>query len=108
MTDILQIQQFLHDVKHADMIDFVPTEKNRHTRLSIGLTAYDREDMIRNLRVDEYHSGPLIDKDLKRSGAVWIFKHLYEDHMLYIKLKEKIIVEGNTVIRCLSCHIDHM
>lgn len=36
------------------------------------------------------------------------FKHNYHDHMLYIKLKDKIVVEGNTVIKCLNCHIDHM
>lgn len=38
---------------------------------------------------------------------VWVFKHIYEGHILYIKLKEKIIVEGITIIRCLSCHIDY-
>lgn len=103
-----QIKRFLHDVKNADIIDFVPTEKNRHTRLQIGLTAYDQENLVRNLNVSEYHSGPSKDKDHTRTGMVWIFKHDYKGHMLYIKLKEKIIVEGTTVIGCLSSHIDNM
>lgn len=108
MADVLQIQRFLHDVKHADIIDFVPTEKNRLTRLSIGLTAHDQDDIVRNLKVSEYYSGPSKDKDPTRSGSVWVFKHQFEEHKLYVKLKEKIIVEGNTVIKCLSCHIDQM
>lgn len=108
MADEFEIKQFLHDVKNADIIDFVPTEKNRRTRLQIGLTAYDQENLVRNLSVNEYHSGPSKDKDPARTGMVWIFKHDYKGHVLYIKLKEKIILEGTTVIRCLSCHIDHM
>lgn len=108
MADVLQIQRFLRDVRHADIIDFVPTDKNRLTRLSIGLTAHDQDDIVRNLRIVDYHSGPSMDKDPTRNGLVWVFKHQFEEHMLYIKLKEKIIVEGNTVIKCLSCHIDQM
>ena len=108
MADEFEIKRFLYDVKNADIIDFVPTEKNRRTRLQVGLTVYDQEDLVRNLNVDEYHSGPLKDKDPTKIGMVWVFKHNYQGHMLYIKLKEKIIVEGTTVIRCLSCHIDQM
>lgn len=108
MADTSEIQRFLHDVKNADFIDFVPTDKNRRTRLLIGLTIYDQDDMVRNLRVNEYHSGPSNDKDPTRLGKVWVFKHVHEKHLLYIKLKEKLIVEGNSIIRCLSCHIDHM
>lgn len=107
MADVSQIQSFLRDVRNADFIDFVPTEKNRRTRLSIGLTAFDQEDIVRNLSVHEYHNGPSKDKDPTKVGMVWVFKHIYEGHILYIKLKEKIIVEGITIIRCLSCHIDY-
>lgn len=108
MADEIEIKRFLQDVKSANIIDFVPTEKNRRTRLLIGLTTYDQEDLVRNLNVNEYHSGPLKDKDPAKIGMLWVFKHNYQGHMLYIKLKEKIIVEGTTVIRCLSCHIDHI
>ena len=93
MADEFEIKRFLHDVKNADIIDFVPTEKNRRTRLQIGLTAYDQENLVRNLSVNEYHSGPSKDKDPARTGMIWIFKHYYKGHVLYIKLKEKIIVE---------------
>ncbi|PKL00632.1 MAG: hypothetical protein CVV56_04905 [Tenericutes bacterium HGW-Tenericutes-1] len=108
MADETQIKQFLQDVKNADIIDFVPTDKNRRTRLSIGLSTYDQEELVRSLKVEEYYSGPSNDKDTSRTGMIWVFKHNYQGHMLYIKLKEKIFVEGTTVIRCLSCHIDYM
>ena len=108
MADESQINSFLQDVKNADYIDFVPTEKNRQTRLSIGMTAPEQEEIVRKLKIKEYYSGPFKDKDLARTGMVWIFKHYCKKNLLYIKLKEKIIVEGITVIKCLSCHIDHM
>jgi hypothetical protein len=108
MAEQSEISKFLHIVKNVDLIDFVPTEKNRHTRLLLGLTVDELEEMIRNLKSDEYHSGPFKDKDPTKIGKVWIFKHLFSGHLLYIKLKERIIVEGNSIVKCLSCHIDYM
>jgi len=106
MADSSEISQFLHEVRRADYIDFVPTEKNRHTRLLIGLTAYDQENIVRNLTVAEYYSGPSNDLDATRTGKVWVFKHNFEGHTLYIKRKEKQIIQNESVIKCLSCHID--
>ena len=74
----------------------------------MGLTFHDMEDIIRNLKVTEYHSGPLSDYDLSRTGQIWIFKHKHEHHVLYIKIKEVIIVEEKKRVKCLSCHIDFM
>lgn len=108
VADESQIKSFLRDVRDADIIDFVPTDKNRRTRVSIGLTAYEQEEIVRNLIVEEYFSGPSIDKDPGRTGMVWVFKHKYKNSMLYIKLKEKIVIEEATIIKCLSIHIDYM
>lgn len=108
MSSSSLIQDFLCDVINADFIDFVPTDKNRRTLYLLGLTFNDMEDIVRHLKPNEYYAGPLDDHDLNRSGQLWIFKHKYEEHILYIKLKEKIIVEETTRVKCLSCHIDFM
>ncbi len=108
MADHSEIKLFLHSVKYADFIDFVPTEKNRQTRFLIGMTTYDQEDMVRNLSIDDYYSGPEKDRDPSRLGMLWMFKHTYRGHELYIKLKEVQIVEGNSIVKCLSCHIDYI
>ncbi|MDD3712621.1 MAG: hypothetical protein PHZ28_03890 [Candidatus Izemoplasmatales bacterium] len=108
MPNVSQIKRFLREVKNADYIDFVPRDKNVRTRLLIGLTAFEQEEIVRNLRVDEYFNGPSKDKDPNRKGLVWVFKHTYENHTLYIKLKELIIIESIKVIKCLSIHIDYM
>lgn len=108
MAGITEIAEFLHEVKTADFIVFVPRRKNEETRLSIGLTAYDQEDIIRNLKVEDYYSGPHNDHDISKLGMIWIFKHSFEGHMLYIKIKEKNIVEGKKIIKCISLHIDEV
>jgi len=109
MDDIDEIKKFLDTVKTADEIDIVGTDKNRKTRYELLLTIGDQEEIIRNLEVHEYISGPEEDHDRTKEGKVWIFKHYYEkEHWLYIKLKEVIIIKNKKIIRCLSCHIDFM
>lgn len=65
--------------------------------------------MIRNLTVNEYHSGPEDDYDSNKAGKIWVFKHQYQGYLLYIKLKDKIIgLDGRSYIKCISCHLDGM
>ena len=109
MADAEEIKKFLETVKTADEIDIVGTNKNRKTRYELGLTIGDQEEIIRNLEVHEYISGPEEDHDRTKEGKVWIFKHYYKkEHWLYIKLKEAVIVKNKKKIKCLSCHIDYM
>ena len=109
MGDVEEIKKFLESVKTADEIDIFGRDKNRNTRLKLGLTIGDQEEIIRNLEVHEYISGPEEDHDRTKEGKVWIFKHYYEkEHWLYIKLKEVIIIKNKKKIKCLSCHIDNM
>ena len=108
MANDEQIKIFLHEVKHADFITIKESGKNRETRLSLGITSQDQLEIIRNLKPEEYYRGPDTDRDSKYPGMVWIFKHQYWHNVLYIKLKEKCIVDGNSVIKCLSIHIDNL
>lgn len=106
MASESDIISFLHDVKTADKIIFINTDKNRRTRLSLGIQTEDMEDIIRGLNKDEYYDGPLEDRDPLKPGKLWIFKHHCFGHLLYIKLKEKIIIDNKIIVKCLSCHID--
>ena len=84
MDDNFDLKSFLHSVKHVDIIDFIPSEKNRNTRLRIGLTAYEQEEIVRNLTIKNYFSGPLKDNDSLRNGNIWVFKHNYKGNSIYI------------------------
>lgn len=102
------IQNFINEIAKVDEIIFVPTDKNKRTRLLLGLTVLDCEEIIKGLTVSDYIKGPEDDHDPAREGKVWIFKTNYDANVLYIKLKEVEIIRNNRVIRCLSCHIDNM
>ena len=108
MVDDSQLEQILHDIKHVETIRVINTEKNRHTRYLLGITVDKQERLIRSLEKRHYIAGPEDDYDSKRQGKIWKFKRRYEDHMIYIKIKELEIIEDEEVIKCLSCHIDHM
>lgn len=108
MAGVSEIKSFLDDVKNADSIDIVSTDKNKRTRYSIGLTVFDQEEIIRNLRVVDYYKGPEKDRNPKKTGDIWIFKHNYNEHVLYIKIKIIQCEDGKKVVRCISCHLDYM
>lgn len=72
MADETKTMQFLQEVKYADIIDFIPTDKNLHIRLSIGLSAYEQKELVRNLKVDEYYSGLSNDINTTRPGMIWV------------------------------------
>jgi hypothetical protein len=108
MTDEAQIAAFLEDVKRAERIVVIDTEKNKITRYELGITVSDQEEIIRNLTPSDYHRGPVEDHDPEWGGLLWVFKQFYRKSPLYIKIKEMEIIDHSTTIKCLSCHIDYM
>lgn len=71
IADVSRIQSLLHDTKNAYSIDFAPTIKIRCTSLLIGLYEGDQEDIVRNLTIDKYHSGPSSNKSPTKVGMFW-------------------------------------
>lgn len=108
MSEDSTINAFLKRVKNIEKIIVIQTDKNRRTRFSLGITIGHQEAIVRNLKVEEYIKGPVDDYDKNRQTKLWVFKHVYEGHVLYIKITEIEIVEDEQTIRCLSCHIDNM
>ena len=108
MVDDSIIRGFLSSLRTIDDIIIIPTYKNRRTRYRLGITVNDQEDMIRNLRIEEYIKGPIEDHDSFRQSKLWVFKHNYCGTMIYIKITEKQIINDSGSVRALSCHIDNM
>ena len=108
MVDDSIIRSFISSLRTVDEIIIIPTDKNRRTRYRLGITIDEQEDMIRNLRVEEYIKGPIEDYEPSRQNKLWIFKHYYDETLIYIKITEIEIVNDCGSVRALSCHIDNM
>ena len=108
MADVLEITKFLEEVKNANEIDVVDTKKNRHTRLLLGITVMDQEYMVRNLSPKDYRSGPDKDRDPAKSGSIWVFITESYGVSFYIKIKDVFVKDGDSIVRCLSCHIENI
>lgn len=103
-----EIKQFLESIRNADQYNIILTKKNQATRFLLGLTTEEQEDIIINLKVDEYYKGPEEDKDRKTKELVWVFKHQHNKDLLYIKLKEPKLTEGIVIVICISLHLDNI
>ena len=76
-------------------------KKNLDTLALIGITTFQRDDIIRQLKVEDYCSGPSED-EYKPKDNLWVFGKSIDEHEIYIKLK--IDLNRNQAI-CLSFHI---
>lgn len=98
--------KLISDLKNPDInITIIGTEKNRIFRLSLGITSGDQERIVRSLELNDYYKGPEADRDFRRGGSVYIFRKDYRGTDTYIKIKEVEIIDGNEIIKCLSCHM---
>lgn len=86
----------------------IPREKNRDVLIELGLTLTDQWEILKNLRVEDYVSGP--DPDHQRRGDFWVFGVFIGEVEIYIKIKlaEWIPVGSDETVRqaiCVSFHI---
>lgn len=108
MDDEQYILEFVARLKTVEEFVFVEREKNKKTARKLGLTVFDQEDIIRNLRKEEYIKGPVSDQDSSFYGFVWIFKHSYRRVKIYIKLKDIEIINNKKTCKCISFHEDNI
>lgn len=101
----MTIESFLLEVrrhtKDGNLV-IVPTLKNRTTRRMLGLSVVDLEVIVCNLSNDDFHEGPVEDRD-RPNEFLYIFKTEYLDEMLYIKIKLQ-----TDEARCISIHLDNI
>jgi hypothetical protein len=104
LPDQWQIQLFLHHFKRAWLPEciVVGREKNNQALADLGMTPYQRRDLVMALTVENYSEGPFDDHQ-DPDQQVWVFGAEAGDRQVYIKsaLKE---VSGVFRARCLSFH----
>lgn len=101
------IEQFLKDLRDGlDTRRFIPIDrrKNMRTLAQLGLTWEDVKDEMRSLCIEDYISGPSIDRDRPETDRLWVFKRIILDQVIYIKFK--IEYQNDNDIRVISFHID--
>lgn len=97
---ITDIEQFLLRFKrkiNESYITIIDNHKNRDFLRFLGLLPYQRTEIIKNLKPENYCQGPLEDKD-GSAGEVWIFGYRESGIDVYIKLKL------DDEAKCLSFH----
>ena len=52
--------------------------------MQYGISIEEVKNEIMELTVKDYHSGPLMDDDLRRMGEIWIFKKEINHTVFYI------------------------
>jgi hypothetical protein len=65
----------------------------------------DQIDLIHDLTVLDYCSGPENDYEKSRTGEIWVFKKSAFKTVFYIKIK---IENNGAEARAISCHIDNI
>ena len=105
------VARFLEDFKAAAIVRKMivsDREKNQAALIQMGLTSKNREDIILQLAVGDYVSGP--EADHHRRSDIWVFGKRIETFDVYIKLQllEYIPADTEDLVRqpvCISFHI---
>ncbi|MBE0411391.1 MAG: toxin [Anaerolineales bacterium] len=99
------VEKFLQDFKETVItgtgLIVRKNPKNFQALAELGITVKQREEILLNLSVDDYSSGPLEDRDYP--GDVWIFGTKIDRLETYIKLKLETR-RGVDFARCYSFH----
>lgn len=76
-------------------------EKNKETLRLLEISPLQREVIVKNLQVQDYVEGPVIDV-LNKEGEMWVFGKDVKEREVYIKITLGY-ENGQTI--CISFHI---
>ena len=76
-------------------------QKNKETLRLLDISPAQRELVVRNLQVEDYVEGPIIDT-LNKQGEMWVFGKDVKEREVYIKITLGYH-NGQTI--CISFHI---
>lgn len=102
MPDKLKIKQFLDEMKASGSafgFVFVSRDKNHETYLELELTATMREQVLKNLQIEDYCQGPQNNTEFG-TNPMWVFGKELKGKEIYIK----ITIPTSQVV-CISFHI---
>ena len=105
MVDIAAVKDFLDQFNlKADIFGIRfrnDREKNREALLMLDITPLQRELIVKNLQVQDYVEGPVIDI-LNKEGEMWVFGKDVKGREVYIKITLGYD-NGQTI--CISFHL---
>ncbi|WMX14728.1 hypothetical protein [Aureispira sp. CCB-E] len=96
------VEAFLDDFKaklSVFNIVFYAREKNRETLLELEISPLERENIVKNLSVEDYSEGPLGDNN--GGPDLWVFGKLVKGREVYIKVTMGAF---NCSTICISFH----
>ena len=105
MVDVIAVKEFLNQFNIKAEVFGIrfrnDREKNREALLLLDITPMQRELIVKNLQVQDYVEGPVIDA-LNKEGEMWVFGKDVKGREVYIKITLGY-ENGQTI--CISFHI---
>lgn len=95
------LNQFQQKLKIFSIIFRDDRGKNAQTLADLEITPKYRETIIREIKVEDYSQGPIIDT-LNHMGDMWVFGKDVKNREVYIKIS--LGMENSQTI-CISFHI---
>ncbi len=80
---------------------FLNREKNLQALAKLEIRPIEREQFLRELRVEDYSQGPLVDV-IHQGAEMWVFGLLIKEREVYIKIS---MGRENTGTICISFHL---
>ena len=75
--------------------------KNTQTLAALEITPKYRESIIKDIKVEDYFQGPIVDT-LNQMGDMWVFGKDVKEREVYIKIS---LGRQNSQTLCISFHI---
>lgn len=97
---LIRIKQILDEDIDGNKFIIVRTKKNKDFMREYGLNREDVKNIIKGLSIEDCFSGPEEDRNPKYKGWIFKFNPMFENIMLYIKIR----VENTDKSICLSVH----
>ncbi len=105
MVDAIAVKEFLDQFNIKAEVFGIrfrnDREKNQEALLLLDITPLQRELIVKNLQVQDYVEGPVIDA-LNKEGEMWVFGKDVKGREVYIKITLGY-ENGQTI--CISFHI---
>lgn len=76
--------------------------KNVQTLASLELKPFERDDIIKNLSVEDYSEGPKPEEFFGGDSEMYVFGKLVKNQEIYIKIT---LGNSNSSVICISFHI---
>ena len=101
--DNLTIDELIQVIKDLDYehIQVIDRDKNKEFRDKYGISMTDAKDIIKCLKKEDLHEGPVDDDNPERKHPIWIFIKIINSIRCYIKIKA---INKCKVIIVISLH----